>query len=81
MGVPDGLEVEVNVLDRCKPYPAAPAQFKVPMLLTDTVQKLRETIADVCKYPVDSFEFHVAPKDEETHANLFAHIQKVPRFL
>ena len=76
MGV-SGLEVTVEIMDRCKPYPAAPVVFTVKMLLTDTVQKLCEMVAEMCKYDVDSFEFHVGPKDERTHANLFAHIQKV----
>lgn len=70
----------LNLIDHCKPYPAAPTPFAIKLNSTDTVGMLREEIAKRLNYGADWFAFHLSPKDEPTHVEAFSTMTDVKLF-
>ncbi len=64
--------MNLQLIDKCKPYPTAPQTFSIKIEPRDNVGKLREEISKHLGYDPKSFEFHLSGKDEATHLELFS---------
>jgi hypothetical protein len=77
-----GREVAMNIqiIDNCKPYPSPPLTFSIKLEPSDNIGTLREEVARKLDYKPESFNFHLSPKDEPTHLELFSKMTDVMQF-